>query len=317
MMLSLSVGTVGRTTVGAVRMEIDWGRRTWSVGARQPGWTQSRLPERGPLEVRPTGALWLLEPIARALMITIDNGPTGPLDSAHRTGNGTLCDVTNPQWPVTKLSWSREEASTSGPAASASAPIRTQAVAVCTRNLPASGVQEPANCVESTPGKKKGADGATGCGGFPGWMIKELGAEKFSKQTITVKWTAPDGAQKQATIGVTSPTIGWEQLALGIEKARGSPPGTLWKLYTPGGPRPLPGDIYTLKKPSGAFRHVGVIIDPTGSAWKTADGGQGLGFAVGFRARTFDPSTGKLEGEDKQPAFLKGWVDLEALLEKT
>lgn len=312
MMLVLSVGTVGRVVVGSVRVEIDWGRRLWSVASRPSSWTQARLPERGPLQARPNGALWLLEPIARALMITIDNAPTGPLDAARRTGNGTLCDVTNPQWPVTKLSWSREEAG----GAAGLASIRTQAVAVCVANLPASGVQEPANCVESTPGKKKGADGATGCGGFPGWMIKQLGAEKFSKHTTTVRWTAPDGSQKQATIGVTSPTIGWEQLALGIEKARGSPPGTLWKLYTPGGPRPLPGDIYTLKKPGGAFRHVGVIIDTTGSAWKTADGGQGQGFAVGFRPRSFDPGTGRLEGEDKQPAFLKGWVDLEALLER-
>lgn len=310
-MLLLSVEAVGRVNVGSVRMEVDWTRRSWSVGAEQWGWVRARLPGQGPFQVRPNGALWLMEPVARALMVTIDNGPTSPVDVSHRTGSGTLCDVTNPQWPVAKLSWSREETG-----AADLAPIRKQAVAVCTANLPASGVQEPANCVESTPGKKKGADGATGCGGFPGWMIKQLGPEKFSKHTMTVKWTAPDGSQKQATIGVTSPTIGWEQLGLGIEKARGAAPGTVWKLYTPGGPRPLPGDIYTLKKPNGAFRHVGVIIDPTGSAWKTADGGQGLGFAVGFRPRTFDPTTGLLEGEDKQPAFLKGWVDLEALLER-
>jgi hypothetical protein len=306
-MLLLSVGTVGQVIVGSVRVEIDWTRRTWSVGAGQFGWWRAGLPNSGPLQVRENGALWLMEPVAKALMVTIDNAPAGPADVIHQTGSGTLCDVTKPKWPITKLRWSREEEA----GAAGLAPIRAQAVALCEASLPASGVQEPPNVLESQAGKKKGADGATGCGGFPGWMIAELGVEKFVKDKVTVG----AGTQWAAKVGVTSPTIAWEQMAQLIEKARGMAAGTLWKLYAPD-TRPRPGDIYLLKKPDGAFRHVGVIFDPTGTTWRTADGGQGLGFAVGFRTRTFDPATGKLEGEDKQPAFLKGWVDLEALLER-
>jgi hypothetical protein len=304
--LLLSVGTVGQVIVGPVRVEIDWNRRTWSVGPGQFGWWRARLPERGPLQVRPDGVLWLMEPVARALMVVIEDAPTGPADPLHQSGNGTLTNVNDRHWPVTKLQWSREHAGAAG-----LAPIRAEAVALCKANLPESGVQEPPNCVESQAGKKKGADGATGCGGFPGWMIGELGAERFIKDNVTVG----AGTQWAAKVGVTSPTIAWEQMAVLLEKARGMAPGTLWKLYTPDS-RPKPGDIYTLKKPNGEFRHVGVIFDPTGTAWRTADGGQGLGFAVGFRNRTFDPATGSLEGEDKNPAFLKGWVDLEALLER-
>jgi len=308
-MLLLSVGTVGQVIVGTVRLEIDWGRRTWSVDSGQFGWWRTRLPTRGPVQLRQNDVLWLMEPVAGALMITIENAPTGPHDPLHRTGNGTLCDVTRRDWPTTKLRWSCEDA-TSAAGAAGLAPIRAEAVALCESNLPASGVQEPPNVLESQAGKKKGPDGATGCGGFPGWMIGRLGAEKFFKGTVTVG----AGTQWAAKVGVTSPTIAWEQMALQIEKARGAAPGTLWKLYASDS-RPRPGDIYVLKKPDGGFRHVGVIIDSTGSTWRTADGGQGLGFAVGFRTRTFDPGSGKLEGEDKQPAFLKGWVDLEALLE--
>src|SRR5262245_7558596 len=256
MILLMSVGTVGQVIVGSVRVEIDWTRRTWSVGPGQWSWWQARLPTRGPLR-RENGAMWLMEPVAGALMVTIDDAPTGPVDILHRAGSGTLCDVTDRRWPVTKLRWSREEAGAAG-----LAPIRAQAVALCEANLPASGVKEPPNCVEGQAGKKKGPDGATGCGGFPGWMIAELGTEKFIKDNVTVG----DGTQWAAKVGVTSPTIAWEQMALLIEKARGMKPGTLWKPYGPAS-RPLPGDIYLLKKPNGEFRHVGVIIDTTGTAW--------------------------------------------------
>ena len=103
---------------------------------------------------------------------------------------------------------------------------------------------------------------------------------------------------------------------MAIEKRRNAP-GTVWKLYNPGEKRlPKPGDIYTLKQPNGWFRHVGVLIDSSGKKWRTADGGQGGGFAVGYRGRKWTASTALLDGEDGKPAFLKGWVDLDALVEK-
>ena len=307
MLLVLSIGAVGRVLVGSVPLEIDWFQRTWSVDSGHHGWWRTRLPKHGPLQVRRNGALWLMDPVAGSLMITLDDAPGGPVDLSHRKGDGTLCDVTDRNWPVTKLRWSREGAGV----ATGHSPIRTRAVGLCESKLPASGVQEPPNVLESQAGKKKGPDGATGCGGFPGWMIGQLSGEKFFKEKVTVG----AGTQWAAQVGVTSPTIAWEQMAQAIEKARHLPSGTIWKPYAPGS-RPLPGDIYVLKKPTGEFRHVGVIIKSTGTSWRTADGGQGQGFAVGFRSRTFDPATGRLEGEDKQPAFLKGWVDLESLLER-
>lgn len=299
MEIVLSVGTVKHVPVGSVRVDIDLGRRAWSVASGQWGWQTAGLPERGPLQPRPDGALWLMEPVAGALMVVLDSASTG------LAGGGTLCDVTDGYWPVTKLRWSREDAG----AATGLSPIRVRAVAICESNLPATGVQEPPNVLESQPGKKKGPDGATGCGGFPGWMIGQLGAEKFYADKVTVG----AGTQWAAKVGLTSPTIAWEQMGLAIEKALGLPKGTIWKPFSPQ-TRPLPGDIYLLKKPSGEFRHVGVIANSSGTLWRTADGGQGLGYAVGFRQRTFEPGTGLLEGEDKQPAFLKGWVDLESLL---
>ena len=82
--------------------------------------------------------------------------------------------------------------------------------------------------------------------------------------------------------------------------------------------RPKKGDIYLLKqtaKKDAMFAHVGLIMDSSGTAWKTADAGQGKGFAVGFRRRTFDPATAKIQGEEGVLQYFKGWVDLEGLLE--
>jgi hypothetical protein len=314
MMLLLSVGTVKRVAVGAVRAQLDWTKRAWSVGREQGAWWRTGLPERGPFQVRPNGKLWLMEPGAGALMVTLDNAPTGPSDHIHKAGEGTLTDVTNPQWPITKLRWSRDGEGAG--AAAGLAPIRSRAVALCNANLPATGYQEPPNCCEKTPGRKKDAAGNTGCGGFPGWMIRELGREKFIKDEVVVG----KGSKWETKVNVASDTIAWKQMALAIEKKRGWPPETLWKAYA-SGKRPLPGDIYVLKgyvpRMNGiGFRHVGVIVDASGSTWKTADGGQGLGYAVGFNLRPLEADSGKIKGEDQHPASVDGWVDLEALLEK-
>jgi hypothetical protein len=52
-------------------------------------------------------------------------------------------------------------------------------------------------------------------------------------------------------------------------------------------------------------------MNASGTAWETADAGQGKGFAVGFRRRTFDPATAKIQGEEGRTHSFKGWVDLE------
>jgi len=62
------------------------------------------------------------------------------------------------------------------------------------------------------------------------------------------------------------------------------------------------------------FQHVGMIISAEGSDWVTADGGQGNGWQSGFIPRKFY-STGQIDGEFGNKAWLKGWVDLDNLRE--
>ena len=89
---------------------------------------------------------------------------------------------------------------------------------LCNSNVPATGVQEPPNCCEKTAGRKKDAAGNTGCGGFPGWMIRELGREKFIKDVVVVG----KGTQWETKVNVSSDTIAWKQMALAIEKVTAS-----------------------------------------------------------------------------------------------
>lgn len=57
-----------------------------------------------------------------------------------------------------------------------------------------------------------------------------------------------------------------------------------------------------------------MIISAEGSDWVTADGGQGNGWQSGFIPRKFY-STGQIDGEFGNKAWLKGWVDLDNLRE--
>jgi hypothetical protein len=81
-----------------------------------------------------------------------------------------------------------------------------------------------------------------------------------------------------------------------------------------GGRRPLPGDIYLLSQATNKamFQHVGIVVDPSSSKWTTADGGQGNGWQSGFVKRDFQ-TDGLMTGEFGNKAYLKGWVDLDAL----
>jgi hypothetical protein len=111
----------------------------------------------------------------------------------------------------------------------------------------------------------------------------------------------------------------WEEYAKGVEKQRNAI-GSLWTLYD-GSKLPLPGDIYLLtvvfateRLKVGDFRHVGIVIDDSGSNWTTADSGQGNGNAMSYITRYSKADTGRIKGEHGDEAGLKGWVSLFNLL---
>jgi hypothetical protein len=89
------------------------------------------------------------------------------------------------------------------------------------------------------------------------------------------------------------------------------------------GARPKPGDLYALlnkdstDRARGGISHVGVIVDASTDEWKTADAGQGDGWAADYVTREYDPAAGTLSGEivgttGPRPArVLAGWIDVD------
>lgn len=182
------------------------------------------------------------------------------------------------------------------PVGGPNSPIRQRFMAICKSLLPPPGTL-------SNGQKPPGASG-TGCGELPGRVFLR----------VPVIPPGQPGAFKIMVPGagvcfLTSPITQWEQFAQAVDAKYGS---RTWVPFA--GNRPLPGDIYTLarfEKPS-EFQHVGIIVNADGEEWTTADGGQGNGWQSGFVKRRFHAS-GQIDGEFGNKAWLKGWVNLDAL----
>lgn len=183
------------------------------------------------------------------------------------------------------------------PPAGAGTPIRMKFLSILHGLLPPLGTL-------STGTAPPGAKG-TGCGELPGRV--------FSRVPVVAQ--GHPGAFKVKVNGVTlhltSPTTWWEEIAKQLDRDY-APTRRCWVPF--GGARPLPGDIYLLGQTSNKamFQHVGIIVDASGSKWTTADGGQGNGWQSGFVKRDFQPN-GLMTGEFGNQAYLKGWVNLDAL----
>lgn len=80
--------------------------------------------------------------------------------------------------------------------------------------------------------------------------------------------------------------------------------------------RPKPGDLYAIGTDK-LIVHVGVIIDPSGNLWKTADSGQGsvgAGQSALYVERSYDPVAVTLAQTRPvlgKPRKLAGWIDID------
>ena len=345
MLLSIDLKDAKKFPQGSVKLQLDWGKKMWTVGADQMAWPKVGFSNRGSFEVPWSGMMWIWDQPSgkpKANTMIVWDAPAGPMDKVGKTGEGRLFEPKEQKMKEGIFSWTIEAPSgvvAAAPAAAAQAKIRTDVVELIQKNFdPLGQVKEPPNCLESKA-KKKTPGGATGCGGLPGWVISKLIEKgyKFAPDAVKVEWeeSVPVPGQppvakgekplmmkvkKSDTVRVTSPTTAWENLAKAIEKRRiGLGTATAGSLFIPwkdgSSLRPKPGDIYLLRTSNGYFRHVGVVIKATEGDLLTADGGQGEGFAIAYRSRPFRQSDGNTNGEDKNPTFLKGWVDLEALVE--
>jgi hypothetical protein len=168
--------------------------------------------------------------------------------------------------------------------------------------------------------QRKTTPGFTTCGALPGWVMKQVGI----KGPITGGGLA--GVRDEA-IKINAWCDHSEIQAM------------LYKTTYGSDRRPLPGDVYILGSQANSreILHIGIITNPEGTMWQTADSGQGSREQQKalYVDRKYDPANRLLDGEDvfanaaqatglsaaqlkkygvRPPRRLIGWVDIDRAL---
>jgi hypothetical protein len=121
---------------------------------------------------------------------------------------------------------------------------------------------------------------------------------------------------KTKKVGIPDSMTAWKEFALGIESPYEE--DVNWIPFKKGQTSrvPKPGDILITLNSKYEFAHVCVVFEVNGDKWRTADGGQGNGFAIGMIDKTVDFTAGtiKTKSYSSDIRYVDGWVDLESLL---
>ena len=141
----------------------------------------------------------------------------------------------------------------------------------------------------------------TTCGSLPGWLFARLGLAKLANYGLS-------GVRDVA-------------MQLGCWKKNDEFHHALYQSVHGADHRPLPGDVYLLANSinSAEIMHIGVIVNPNGHRWWTADAGQGQKERQQalYVPRLYQANTRHLDGENygvgtgRPPRRLIGWVDID------
>ena len=296
-----------------IALSLDWAAKTWAVGSDAGGiWNRIAYSRQGQLEL--TGApsaLWLWDraPGAeRRNILIIRDSPTSEVDAAHPSGlarafapkDAALKDAVG-KWTLAAVA-----------KADALSPIRRRVLdLIVPRTIPClfpttwaeqkreadRNKQKLAAPPQNTPQGKYvvnnynpySKSGGTNCYTLPAFVAQEL------KRPF--RWPATTGLPKEG-----KRYNAWVQAS--------DVPGR----------RPQPGDLYALctgELTDMNITHVGVIVDPSGTEWTTADMGQPPdGWSGKYNKRPYDLVGNSLAGEvhdGKAPRPIYGWVDVDLL----
>ena len=287
--------------------ELNFTTNTWSLPPALARWGHVMYSDRGTFSLRPSGHMWLMDGLEGATKdstVILHDAPNGEKDTSHDSGTGRVYAPAKVEFKDKELKWQviRPSASPDLAAARTSGamtPVRSKAKTICEGLLPTPGKLSNGQRPENAKG--------TGCGEFPGRVLKRM---PVAGPPNGFSLDVPGSGK----LYLTSPTTHWEKFSKAIDE-KFKPVRPTWVDFN-GGNRPKTGDIYLLSQYTDKtqFQHVGMIISAEGSDWVTADGGQGNGFQSGFIPRKFY-SSGQIDGEFGNKAWLKGWVDLDNLKE--
>jgi hypothetical protein len=292
----------------AAELELNFTTNTWNLPPAVAKWGGVMYSDRGLLEVKPWGVIWLMDGNGsgkKDCTVILHAAPTGDGGAlAQDSGPGRVYAPAGGKFKDSEIQWRLLRRSPSpqlaaSKASGATTPVRMRAKQIAEGLLPKAG--------KLTNGQPEANAIGTGCGEFPGRVLKRM----------PVLGPGQQGAFQLDVPGagllyLTSPTTHWEKFAQAIDR-KYQPVRNTWVEFN-GANRPRTGDIYVLSQfeKKSDFQHVGMIISADGNEWITADGGQGNGWQSGLITRKFY-STGQIDGERGNKAWLKGWVDLDNL----
>jgi hypothetical protein len=285
-------------------LELNFASKTWSLPPASGKWGGVMFSDRGPFEVKQWGVIWLMDGMGakKDSAVILHDAPTSENDAVHAAGGGRVFAPAMLKYKDAAVQWrvTKKSNGAAAPTGGSNSKVRMKAKQIAESLVPQIG--------QLTNGTKPPGATGTGCGEFPGRVLRRMpvgGPEKAGSFSLDVPGSG--------RLYLTSPTTHWEKFAKAIDQ-KFQPVRKTWVDFN--GQRPRTGDIYLLSKfeAKGEFQHVGMIINSEGSEWITADGGQGNGWQSGLIRRKFYPS-GQIDGEFGNKAWLKGWVDLDNLRE--
>jgi hypothetical protein len=289
----------------AAAFELDFAVNIWWLRVPKQQLGGVLYSNRGVFEIQPSGDMWLMDGMggnSRKCAIILNDPPTAESDAAHWSGTGEIAASLKKANIGARIEWKVLRRSVpTDPSAASGGPltkVRQKAFAAMQMLLPAQGLSK---------GERPAI--GTNCGSFPGQVFKAMGLKGAGdKDAFSIM-------VKGKTFYLTSDTTWWEDIAKAID-AKYKPAKKTWVDFD-GSNRPKTGDIYLLSQflHKSEFQHVGMIVSAKESQrWITADAGQGNGGQSGFIKRDYQ-TTGQIDGEAGNQAWLKGWVDLDNLAE--
>ena len=300
MILKAALNTSGPTRYAEI--ELDFVSQGWSLKSGKEQWRDVVTADHGPFEQKPWGVMWLLDnasAVTRTPLI-LWSAPTSEGDTVHVSGDGRVYQpaFAGVRDSIVKWQFLRHSMSAAQPAGD-DTPVRRRVVQLCQEAFPQTSGYIYFTSQHSGPG--------TNCGAFPGLIMGRYPVvPAYKRGAFKVK-------TKTDLLYLTSPTTQWKELAEAVD-AQMNPPKKVWVPFN-GSNRPKPGDIYSLlqHEDRSKFQHVGIFVKEEGDTWITADGGTGEnGYQGGWNHRKFK-SSGEIQGEKGNLAWVAGWVDLDNL----
>lgn len=305
MFLQLEVFDSNKRFQGYAEMMMDWTKKTWQIMDDDWFvWNRIGFSKGGTFEFKSWGVIWLWDQ-ARNTVIFWD-APKNNFDFSNYSGQARIFDPRDSALKEGKINWKIDmtvKTSSTAAAAPGLTPLRIQLLTLLRKVLPCSYMDKNYKLI--APGLTKQGGGYTTCGSLPGFVTSELGGKPLGKGWETYM-------QKYSLNGTNAVRI----------------KGLKYGAWVDGeiGKRPKPGDIYALlnhhktDRVNDGISHVGVIMDSSGSVWKTADMGQGGGYDGKIDVeRPYKADTGELWGESNQGGgyrTIAGWVDIDKYFAK-